>query len=318
MWSGVCARGLREARTASFADPVIAMADSHELRYRAEQLAAKLPPLLVAAERIAATVSQGTHGRRRVGQGETFWQFRRYQPGDSVQAIDWRQTAKRDRVYVRETEWEAAQTVWLWRDTSRSMAYRSHLSATEKRTRADLLLLALAALLVRGGEHIALLEEPKARLSGRHAVERLALVIEREGGESRGSGVPNIAALPIDARLVLFGDFLGPLETFERVVWTYAARGVRGHILQILDPAEQTLPFEGRNLFEGLENDGRVLVRRTESLRAAYTERMAAHQEALLRLARSSDWSFAVHHTDRSPEQALLSLHTTLADDRRR
>ena len=294
------------------------MPDAHELRYRAEQLAAKLPPLLVAAERVAATVSQGMHGRRRVGQGETFWQFRQYQPGDSVQAIDWRQTAKRDRVYVRETEWEAAQTVWLWRDASQSMNYHSHLSTVEKRARADLLLLALAALLVRGGEHIALLGEPKARLSGRYAVERVALAVERESDASHGSGLPAIAALPADARLVLFGDFLAPIEAVGRIVSTYAARGVRGHILQVLDPAEQTLPFEGRNLFEGLENDGRVLVRRTETLRAAYADRMAAHQDALSRLARSSGWSFAVHHTDRAPELALLALYTTLADDRRR
>ncbi len=294
------------------------MPDAHELRYRAEQLAAKLPPLLVAAERVAATVSQGMHGRRRVGQGETFWQFRQYQPGDSVQAIDWRQTAKRDRVYVRETEWEAAQTVWLWRDASASMNYHSHLSAVEKRARADLLLLALAALLVRGGEHIALLGEPKARLSGRYAVERIALAVERESDASHGSGLPEIAALPTDARLVLFGDFLAPIEAIERIVPAYAARGVRGHILQVLDPAEQTLPFEGRNLFEGLENDGRVLVRRTETLRAAYADRMAAHQDALSRLARSAGWSFAVHHTDRAPELALLALYTTLADDRRR
>jgi uncharacterized protein (DUF58 family) len=297
---------------------VIEMPDAHELRYRAEQLAAKLPPLLVAAERVAATVSQGMHGRRRAGQGETFWQFRQYQPGDSVQAIDWRQTAKRDRVYVRETEWEAAQTVWLWRDASLSMNYHSHLSTVEKRARADLLLLALAALLVRGGEHIALLGEPKTRLSGRYAVERVALAVERESAASHGSGLPEIAALPTDARLVLFGDFLAPTDSVERVVSTYAARGVRGHILQVLDPAEQTLPFEGRNLFEGLENDGRVLVRRTETLRAAYADRMAAHQDALSRLARSSGWSFAVHHTDRAPELALLSLYTTLADDRRR
>ncbi|HIP80173.1 MAG TPA: DUF58 domain-containing protein, partial [Kiloniellaceae bacterium] len=41
------------------------------LRHRAEQLAATLPPLLVAAERVASTVAQGVHGRRRVGQGET-------------------------------------------------------------------------------------------------------------------------------------------------------------------------------------------------------------------------------------------------------
>ena len=78
------------------------------LRDRAEQAAATLPPLLVAAERVATTVAQGVHGRRRVGQGETFWQFRQYEPGDAATRIDWRESAKSQRLYVRETEWEAA------------------------------------------------------------------------------------------------------------------------------------------------------------------------------------------------------------------
>ncbi|MEE9317806.1 MAG: DUF58 domain-containing protein, partial [Rhodospirillales bacterium] len=67
---------------------------SSEIHQKAEEFAAYLPPLLVAAKRVAATVSQGVHGRRRVGQGETFWQFRRYEFGDSTQLIDWRQSAK--------------------------------------------------------------------------------------------------------------------------------------------------------------------------------------------------------------------------------
>src|SRR5262249_30048253 len=79
-----------------------------ELRDRAGEAAAVLPPLLVAAERVAVTVAQGVHGRRRVGQGETFWQFRHYESGDAAARIDWRESAKSQRLYVRETEWEAA------------------------------------------------------------------------------------------------------------------------------------------------------------------------------------------------------------------
>src|SRR5207248_1460060 len=119
------------------------------MRDRAEQAAAGLPPLLVAAERVAVTVAQGVHGRRRVGQGETFWQFRQYEPGDAAARIDWRESAKSQRLYVRETEWEAAQSVWLWRDASSSMDYTSAGYITgaawpKKRERAELILVALA------------------------------------------------------------------------------------------------------------------------------------------------------------------------------
>ena len=109
------------------------------LASRSEALAAKLPPLLIAAERVAATVAQGVHGRRRVGLGESFWQFRSYEPGDPPQRIDWRQSAKSDRVFIRQTEWEAAQSAWLWRDGSPSMRYRSAPTLPEKRERAEVL-----------------------------------------------------------------------------------------------------------------------------------------------------------------------------------
>jgi len=129
------------------------------MQQRAEQLASILPPLMVSAQRVAATVAQGVHGRRRVGQGETFWQYRRYLPGDSVRSVDWRRSAKSDQVFVRETEWEAAQTVWLWRDTSASMRWRSRRDLPEKADRAEILLRALGLLLVGAGERIALLGE---------------------------------------------------------------------------------------------------------------------------------------------------------------
>jgi len=124
---------------------------------RAEELAARFPPLLAAAERVAETVAGGIHGRRRSGPGETFWQFRRFEAGDEPRQIDWRKSAKSDPIFVREMEWEAAQSVFLWRDSTPSMEYHSQKAYPEKRERAELLLLALAALLLRGGEKVALL-----------------------------------------------------------------------------------------------------------------------------------------------------------------
>ena len=143
------------------------------LRNRAEGLAVGLPPLLVSAERVAATVLQGVHGRRRVGQGETFWQYRPYGPSDSAAQIDWRQSARARHVYVRETEWEAAQTVWLWADSSDSMEYRSLPTLPTKLERAQLLLLALAVMLTRGGERFALLGSGSAPSTGRAALYRV-------------------------------------------------------------------------------------------------------------------------------------------------
>ncbi|HJP54520.1 MAG: DUF58 domain-containing protein [Rhodospirillales bacterium] len=287
-----------------------------DIHHQAEQLAAGLPPLLVAAERVAATVSQGVHGRRRVGQGETFWQFRRYQPGDSTQSIDWRQSAKSQPVYVRETEWEAAQSVWLWRDASPSMRYRSAGGHPAKIHRADLLLLALASLLARGGEHVALLGSGLPPAAGRAALTRLAALIGetvKDNPDGAPASLPDYQFLPCHARLVLIGDFLSPLPEIGSAIGAFTDIGVGGHLLQILDPAEETLPFSGRVRFVGPEKEGEVVVGRVETTRSDYRAEMAAHQRGLHALARQARWTLSVHRTDRSAETALLPLFQALS-----
>ncbi len=95
-----------------------------------------MPPLLVEAERLAANVILGDHGRKRAGPGESFWQYRPYSFGDSTQRIDWHKSARSDRIFIRENEWEAANTLWLWASPAESMTFRSHLSRDQQaRTR---------------------------------------------------------------------------------------------------------------------------------------------------------------------------------------
>ena len=286
-----------------------------DIHHKAEELAALLPPLMVAAERGAATVSQGVHGRRSVGQGETFWQFRRYGFGDSTQLIDWRQSAKSQPVYVRETEWEAAQSVWLWRDGSQSMAYRSTDGLVNKIERADLLLLALASLLIRGGEHVALLGTGMTPSSGRGMLHRLWSMIEAQDRKAKTppGSLPAFESLPRYGRVVLIGDFLSPLDEIHHSIAAFANQGIRGHLVQVLDPAEETLPFSGRVRFDGMEDEGDILIGRVEAIREQYLDRLANHNQGIEALAKSFGWSHAVHHTDHSPEASLLALYLVLS-----
>lgn len=281
----------------------------------AEALAAGLPPLMVAAERVATTVSQGVHGRRRVGQGETFWQFRRYEFGDSTQHIDWRQSAKNDPVFIRETEWEAAQSVWLWRDGSESMSFVSEGDLEPKRGRACLLLMALASLLIRGGEHVAMLGSGMPPAAGRQVLSRLWSQIE--GGRLVDTGLPGFELLPRHGRLVLFSDFMSSVEDVRLAINAYAHHGVRGHIMQIVDPAEETFPYSGRIQFEGPEGEGSTIIGNVETISRSYHDAFKAHLEAVQSIAGAAGWGYTRHRTDQSPETALMALYLALSDQRR-
>jgi uncharacterized protein (DUF58 family) len=272
----------------------------------AEAIGARLPPLVVQAERIAATVLQGVHGRRRPGIGDTFWQFRPYVSGDALNRIDWRQSGKSDRVFIRETESEAAQTVAVWCDHGAWMDWRSSEELPTKRLRADLLLLALASLLFRGGERVRLFGAPRAH-HGRGALASLSAAL------SAAATSPEDHAVPRHARAVLIGDFLGPLPEVEHAVSALAGRGVRGHLVQVMDPAEETLPFTGRVRFAAMEGQETLLIPRVEGVRALYAERLAQHRAALTAIAGTAGWNLLTHRTDAPPETALLALWQAMA-----
>lgn len=287
----------------------------------AEALGARLPALLVAADRVASTVAQGVHGRRRVGQGDSFWQFRRFVSGDPLARVDWRQSAKSsaarsgggasDGWFIRETEWEAAQTVCLWRDSSASMRWRSRQVATEKRDRANLLLLALASLLLRGGERVTMMQPDARPIATRSGLERL--VSQLGAALDTDAGLPPNVRLPRHGSVVLFSDFLSPLEDIQALVGRFAAVPVTGYLMQILDPAETALPYNGRVRFRGTERDGDALIPRVEAVRDAYALRLKAQQDGLAAICATGGFGFGVHHTDQPPEMALLTLYTALS-----
>lgn len=281
----------------------------------AQALASRLPELLVEARRVSMTIAHGIHGRRRPGPGDTFWQFRHYQSNDPKAMIDWRRSASSEHLFVREREWEAAHTVWLWADISPSMNFHSHLSRVTKRDRALVLLFAVADLLVSGGERVGLLgllPPTVQRRAGELIAERLLQHVETPAARD---SLPPEATVTRFSECVLLGDLLDPVEGLGRRVQALASQGVRGHIVQVLDPAEETLPYQGRTEFADIEGSDRLIANRAEALRSAYQDRLAAHRDAIQLMAQRLEWSFLVHRTDQPPERALLALHGRISGE---
>ncbi len=286
-------------------------AGRHEaVRDQAEALAATLPPLLVDAERLASSVSLGVHGRRKAGMGETFWQFRRYRAEDAAAAIDWRQSAKSQHLFVREREWEAAEAVWFWRDGSAGMRFKSQWVNVSKIDRATVLALALASLLIRGGERIALLGDGHGPGTGRLPLRRIAHELVDLPPDN--AALPPEAPISKFAQFVWLSDFLSPLAQIEATMKRLARAGLTGHLVHIIDPAEEDFPFTGRTRFEALGTRDSELLGRAEGARNSYQARFAAHCEAVRTQARQMRWSYLAHRTDKQPETALVALYADL------
>ena len=284
------------------------------IRQQATTLAARLPSLVVAARQVAHTLFHGVHGRRQAGPGETFWQFRPFISGEPAARVDWRRSAREDRAFVREREWEASHTVWTWFDRSASMAFASTLAPCAKIDRAAVLALALADLAVRGGERAGLIGLTRP-LATRGVIERFAEAIAADE-RLRGAPVPGLpSSEPLRARckVALIGDFLGDTQETARAIDALAAQGAEGQLVMVADPIEETFPFVGHTEFLEAGGAARLRAPRAQSLRQAYLERLAEHREAIRAACAARGWGFALHRTDQSAAQALLALRSRLA-----
>ena len=276
---------------------------------KSSKLAARIPRLILEARRVASTVIHGLHGRRRAGSGENFWQYRHFVSGEPAQNIDWRRSARDDHLYVREREWEASHTIWLWADRSPSMEFSSALTEWSKLDRALVVSFALAEILVQGGERVGIPELMRPT-ANRNVIESMAQRIVHDLREAP-SLPPNFAPAPF-SEVVLLSDLWSPIPEFRKIIGQLAANGARGHVVQVCDPAEETFPYAGRVEFVESEGLGSVTAGRVEMWREDYQKLLAQHRAALRAETEQFGWTFTVHRTDRGPTELLFALHARM------
>ncbi len=278
---------------------------------RARARAALIPDLLVEASRVANNVFSGWHGRRKRGIGENFWQFRHYVNGEPLSTIDWRRSARDDQLYIRDREWQAAHTIWLWVDESPSMLFHSDSTRVSKQSRALVLAFAMSELLARSGERIGWLGLTRPIVS-RNAAEKLASFLLRSAPQTR---IPDFTDLNSFADIILFGDFLDPVENTLDQITRMARQGVRGHLVQIVDPAEENFPYGGRVEFNDPESGMRITTGNAGDISSEYKNLFAARIQTLREKAIKLGWTHTIHRTDSLASRALVALHTNLSGD---
>lgn len=280
------------------------------LRSDAENLASALPPLLAEAEHLASTVLLGDHGRRRAGTGDSFWQYRPAQAGDSARSIDWRRSARSDVNFVQDKEWQIAQSILLWVDQTASMRFTSDKSLPSKGHRARTLALAIAILLIRGGERVGLtgLRLPPKR--GKPQLEQMAVLLSEDSDIDYGA--PEAQGMLPHSRAVFISDFLGDIGPTKEALLKAADRGVRGALLQVLDPQEEAFPFDGRTIFQSMAGGFEHETLKAGDLKARYLNRLAERKDELSELARLTGWQFQTHHTAAPANTSLMWLYGAL------
>jgi uncharacterized protein (DUF58 family) len=252
---------------------------------------AALAPLRLRAQSAAEGVFAGPHRSLRRGAGVEFAGYRSYVAGDDLRFLDRHALMRHGVRVVREFETDTDRSLRLVVDKSASMGFQGSRVDGPKLTYACVLGAALGWVALRGGDRVALdflgekAPDPLPWAAGMPAFERLATTLER--AEANGG----IAAEPL-ARLVariaqsspsgsisiVFSDFLdlpdGALENLS----TLSARS-RGLVLvQVLDPDELDLPYEGPVRLRALESD---LLVDTDAprARADYQAALAAHAQ---------------------------------------
>ena len=282
------------------------------LTSKAEETAGKLPDLLAEVDRVASTMMQGFHGRKKKGVGEAFWQYSEF--FDQVherRKIDWRRSAREDRLYVKENEWEASESVFLWRDNSPGMDWKGNSEKTKytKKQTAEILMLALAKLLTNVDERVAMIGTSgtlSRKIDG--LVGELSADLDTNPDAWKNLGQKG-KPLPKDGFAVIFSDFFADPEEVQQAIGRLADRGVKGHLVQILDREEIDFPFEGNIRFEDLNTDDTVRIPKAEAIRREYKQELHKKHKELSDMARRIGWGYTVHITDEPLHDGLMPFY---------
>lgn len=284
----------------------------HSLRGQAQQASESLPALRAAAEKAVASVLHGEHGQSKPGSGEKFWQYREYVQGDRPQDIDWKQTAKTESVFIKQKEWQTTQSVIFWCCQNGSMHFQSSAKYKSKSDHARILTLALALLMTKAGEQVGTFGGRKVGRS-QNALEDLEIKLTQDIRSTAPLADYNFYNLPQHATFIQIGDFLEPLEDIEKNFKQFSGQSSGGLVIQVLDPAEINLPYNGRVLFQDMGGTAqKQQIDNVASIRASYKKRIEEHNEALHQICKQQGWHYYLHRTDKDIADSLANIWSLL------
>lgn len=274
----------------------------NQIKSDAEALAKELPNLLMKVAPSSAS-HLGAASRRQSGQGEDFWQYRKFSHEDSADRVDWRRSARGDELFVRETELETARNFLFWVDPSDGFDWKGSPDVPTKASRALTILTALSHSIANTGDRCGALGSKRKPNIGSKAAINIA---EDLWNNDASSALPAVNKTP--ATIVIASDFYRPLEETKNWIQQLASNNQTGILLMVYDPIEASYPFKGRINFLSPNNKRERLVGRAENLKQDYLARFSKRQTKIKELANSIGWYSAFHSTEDNAGPTLAHI----------
>jgi hypothetical protein len=230
-----------------------------------EALETTLPAIMMDARRAASSIMMGEHGAKRAGMGDMFWQHREWTSGESLRQIDWRRSARSDKIFVRERERQAPALLQIWCDGRAGMAWASQAHRTTKAQRGLVIGLGVAIAARNGGERVCALglgTSMSQELGFAHVLLQAGLAFPSQVHAGH---------------VLIISDGLEPHDVWAQRARQIASARARLICVLVADPAEAAFPFQGRVSFSSGQSGEHVIVARAEAARNAYIEAYYDH-----------------------------------------
>lgn len=236
---------------------------------------------LLVKKRVS-TAYTGARRSVKVGRGISPVGYREYRKGDDFKFVDWKVYGRREKLYVREHEEERSLVVHLLLDTSASMGYG------DKFKFATMLAAGFSYMAIQENEKFSLstfgeMLEPGETKGGRrnlfHAIEDLDRTAPKGGTDIKRVSEQFTLMARSTSLVVLISDFLDEIEDLVASIYKLSAHDLI--LIQVLDPSEAKLDFEGDARFIDLETNEAVITSVSPRLKDEYLGKLEEHNNRI-------------------------------------
>jgi uncharacterized protein (DUF58 family) len=280
------------------------------------RVAERLAHLTLTATHAVEGFMAGRHRSPHRGVSVEFVERRPYVQGDDLRHLDWKAYARNDRLAIKRYEEETNLECTLIVDASGSMGFAGA-DGVSKYDYACQVAASLAHLVLRerDGAAMALFDQrldkvlPASTSPAHLEPILLSLAARTPHGETDFAEVLGRMTdrIPRPGLVVLISDLFGEPESLARGLDRLVTRNHELIVLHVMHRDELEFPYDRLTRFEGLEQDGKLLVD-AAALRESYLRVLSGWREQVRKLCHVRDADYHLIDTG-TPLEVSLSAY---------